>query len=677
MKTTFFTFSLFCFYFSFLASEEKKNIATLPEYIDDLPASVENLLVVHDPLNWLLRILDNPEVIKLCKEENLPKSFSSAPWLNLKLWTKSLQQQATWIPEQSVIGLDEKYLHNFDAVVKTFLYGMYHKAGQKVDQEMYKKDLQRISKKLIQSIQRIKIPDMHIWARFRSPMSSQVAFSLAQISLAAFKGTSTHALPLEMSENKIELKMNLQNYLTEKGIRAALNSLELKGLSEKDIKNIVNYFHGLSFRLSLIKKQSVLWLKLTPDIEDHDVATLGHSPFPDMGRSEEQFDILSSQWNMEKLLQYTVEWQQIVLNYKDSIFYKKAIEIDSELELVMNAFLNLSDKIETMGAKGKVHYWHDKQTHWLGEIEGFPQTPHLSSYNWPMSQLNPLHSWVIDSSVDLVKQAKITFQDLDTEVLKFQQDPQVKNNPEFMEFLDFYQKHLTRFFNYFLHQTPDLFHTGYYLGFYKAKNPSSIHTYNKKEKKVELTLNLPNTLFAFKAKDDLKTRDFIQDMTKKLEKVAWQYFLKKDHGPVLFEKSRILKHSIIQLRLDRLVSMITKGDGEFNISGDFDAHIYVHKGHLVLSTSKSLTQQFLNLETNELAFEISDNSITQSKLQPGAFSEYIKCFSDLMQKINQTDYQEESKWFSQMLHLIKTIEFNIDQNKSGYVRTYEGQISYP
>lgn len=660
-----------------LSSEKNNHVVSLPEYTDDLPASIENLLVIHDPLNWILRILDHPGVKDLCREDHLPDSFKPAPWLDLKILGKTVQQQAAWIPEQSVIGLDDKYLHNFDALIKTFLYGMYHKAGQKVDQQVYRKDLQKISKKLIQNIQRIKVPDMHIWARFRSPMSSQVAFSMAQISLAAFKGSSNYPLPLNISENKIELEMKLRDYLPALGIRAAMESLELNGLNEKDVNNIIEYLHNISFRLSLIKNQSVLWLKLTPITEATTITTIQTSPFPDMGRSEEQFDILSSKWNMEKLLQYTVEWQQIVMHYKDSVFFQKAIEIDSELELVMNAFLNLSDKIESMGAKGKIHYWHDETTHWLGEIDGFPKTSHLSDIQWPMSQLDPLHSWIMDSSVDLVKQAKITFQDLDTEILKFRQDPQLKKNPEFMEFLDFYQTHITRFFNYFLSQAPNLFNSGYYLGFYHAKEPSSIHTYNKKEEKVELTLKIPNTLFAFKVKDDSKAQDFIQNISKRLEKVLWQYYLKKDHGPALFEKTRISKYSSIRFRLDRLVSMVTKGNGEFNLAGDFDAHLYIHNGHLVMSTSKNLTQQVLSLQTNEKPIDKFGNSITKATLHPGDFSEYFEAFSELSQKVYQKDFQQESIWFSKLLNLIKSIEFNIDQNEDEYLRTYEGQINYP
>lgn len=294
-----------------------------------------------------------------------------------------------------------------------------------------------------------------------------------------------------------------------------------------------------------------------------------------------------------------------------------------------------------------------------------------------MSQLTPLHSWIIDSSVDLVKQAKITFKDIDTEILKFQQDPQIKKNPDFIEFMDFYQRHLTKFFNYFLNQTPDIFNTGYYLGFYHANKESTIQTYSKKEDKIELKLKLPNTIFAFNIKNPQEANDFVQNITKRLEKVFWQYFLKKDHGPALFERARISSQTAYRLRIDRLVSLISKGNKDFSFNGDFDTHIFVYEDYLVMSTSKSLTSQFIQLKSDQKDIEVSANSITKANLQPSAFSEYIECFSKVMENIHQTDYREESQWFQQMLNLIETVKFNIDQNKNGYIRTYEGQIAYP
>ena len=40
----------------------KEDGPSLPEYYEDFPKSVENLIVIHDPMNWMIKVLDNPKV---------------------------------------------------------------------------------------------------------------------------------------------------------------------------------------------------------------------------------------------------------------------------------------------------------------------------------------------------------------------------------------------------------------------------------------------------------------------------------------------------------------------------------------------------------------------------------------------------------------------------------------
>ena len=105
--------------------------------------------------------------------------------------------QSNWIPEKTVIGLDNTFVKNFDAQVKTMLYAMYFKAGQTLDSSKDSKDLKEIQNALVKNFKRIEIPEFHIWTRFRTPYGQQYGDAIGSNLFEQYKRpnalSSTHS----------------------------------------------------------------------------------------------------------------------------------------------------------------------------------------------------------------------------------------------------------------------------------------------------------------------------------------------------------------------------------------------------------------------------------------------------------------------------------------------------
>ena len=660
--------------FSSLQAEDQPTGMT--EYYQDLPESVDNLMVIHDPLNWMIKVLDHKKVRELFNKDNFPKSFSkksTSP--DLESWIKTIESQATWIPEKSVIGISSTFIDNLDAQVKAFLYGMYFKASQDLGAKKDSKDVLEIKSKLIKNIQSIQVPEMHLWARFRSPMTGQMVMQLSQIYLNSMKGKYPFPLPIEMSQNEISMKLKLADYLPSFLIKTSLLSMGLGDLTEEETNELVTFCQQLSFELKLVQKDSILWFQIKPG-ETTPTKPLAQSPFPDMGRTDSQFDIFSIKWSIEDLIQHVVGWNQIINTWKETSVGIAVDQMDKTGSL--NSITHLAEKLEPLGTSGYLHYWHDKQSNWEGIAEGFRKAPGLSEYQWPLPQLSHLHSWVMDNSIDLSTNARMSYSEIDQKITQLKmQNPSLLKDPKTQSMIKLYDEHLSKLMLRFLKDAPQIFKQGYYYGFDEAKETSQVNFSKEGEEPLDLKdLKVPKFIFLTQLKDASLAKSTLATLNSDIEKSIYSHYLKNETGPKVFTKGKIKNQAITTLNLNKLFSVIQEDGTKIKVSGDIKPHYFIWNDHFVFSSSKTLTENFLT-ETSAKAMPMPNERITQAHAIPKNFSSYVDLFSaSLGEDAKQKDL-DFFEWMKQLMSLIETVNFQIDQHDDGFSRSFKGEVAYP
>jgi len=677
MKHTIILSVLFCLSFGLPSHAASDKAPLRPEFYQDFSTDLENLYIIHDPLNWIIRILDHPTLRELFDKDHYPKSLlekSGAP--EIEKWIKAVEAQSMWIPEQTVFGVDAIFIDNIDAQIKSLIYGFYFKASQDIGAPSDSKDVVEIRTKLLQSIQQFKVSNLKIWCRFRSPMSSAMVMQMAQLSFNALKDKYPIPLPLKITSDEISLNIKLSDYLPVFLIRTSLIGMGMVDLSEAEIDQLIKFVHGIAFTLKLSAKDSTLMFEIIPDTKGN-FENMKASPFPDRGSSEAAFDLISLKWNIEHLVQYVVQWQQIISTWKETNIGKALDNLDKTG--MLNSLVNLADKIEPMGSSGQIHYWHDGQTHFEGHAQGFRKAPSINSYEWPLARLNDLHSYVIDNSVDINTQARILMNDMNLQIDRlraFSQNSQ--EQPQLQNWLDFYDRELSALLFSALKEAPSIFEQGIYYGLKNAYTKSKINLTSKTEDAIQLKgLNIPNFMFLTRVKDARGAEAFLKKYLTSLQSKLWKHFLGKKDGPEVFVSETLADHKIYTLKLDHLVSLLSDHNTTVDIKGDFDCHYYVWENQLIFSNSKSLSSDFFNAKPETFKARLDDACISKMQLSPSHFGDTLDLIDTILQQMDATHPKDILPWLKGFLALIDSVSGTIHQDKMGYLRRFEGNINYP